>query len=287
MVKVSIIVPVYNVEKYLETCLDSLVNQTLKDVEIICVNDGSKDDSLLILQDYARRDSRIKVVNKENEGQSVARNIAIEMATGEYLGFVDSDDWVDSDYFEKLYNSAKKHDCDIACAGFKRCRKNKQRVSKSFEAELVCTNVNDKVRMDNLPSHNYIWNKIYRLSTWKDLGIKFTPKRFYEDMALLIQILHKMGKMVTVPGVYYYYRVNPESTVAQKSIKHSRDFQWAKNNLIKYAEENDIMLDVTNMIEKKEYFKIFNFTILKAYYYEFLVVYKLFGIIPVGKKMIV
>ncbi len=288
MVKVSIVVPVYNVEKYLKDCLDSLINQTLKEIEIICINDGSKDNSLLILEDYALRDSRIKVINKENEGQSIARNIGIEIATGEYLGFVDSDDWVDLEYFEKLYNSAKKHDCDIACAGFKRYKKTKKlRISKSFKDEVVCANINDKVRMDNLPAHNYIWNKIFKRDSWLNIGIKFTPKRFYEDMALLIKILHKMGSMVTVPGVYYNYRFNSESTVAQKTVKHTKDYNWAKDELVKYAEEQDILLDVTKLVQKKEYYKIFNFTLLKAYYYENLIKYKLFGFIPVGKKMII
>lgn len=100
MTKVSIIVPVYNVEKYLKRCLDSLVNQTLKDIEIICVNDGSTDGSLAILDEYVRNDDRIVVINQENSGQSVARNRGIDVAKGEYIGFVDSDDWVSEDYLK-------------------------------------------------------------------------------------------------------------------------------------------------------------------------------------------
>ena len=92
MPKVSVIIPVYNVEKYLKQCLDSVVNQTLKDIEIICVNDGSTDNSLEILEEYAQKDNRIIIISQENQGQSVARNIALEKATGEYVGFVDSDD---------------------------------------------------------------------------------------------------------------------------------------------------------------------------------------------------
>ena len=104
-IKVSVIVPVYNCEKYLKKCLDSLVNQTLKDIEIICVNDGSTDNSGRILEEYT--DSRIKIITKENGGLSSARNAGIAVAKGEYLGFVDSDDWVDLDFYEKLYNTAK------------------------------------------------------------------------------------------------------------------------------------------------------------------------------------
>lgn len=287
MAKVSIIIPVYNVEQYLERCLNSIVNQTLKDIEIICVNDGSKDSSLLILEDFASRDNRIKIVNKENEGQSVARNIGVEMATGEYLGFVDSDDWVDSDYYEKLYNSAKKYNCDIACAGYKRARGKRCSIRKAYEAELICTTTNDKVRMDNLPGDNYIWNKIYRKEAWEKAGFNFEKGRYFEDVALLIKILHQLGKMILVPDTYYNYRVNPDSTVAQKTPKRARDLAWAQRELIKYADENNINLDLNKILLKRGYFKIFNFTWLKAYYYDSLVVYKLFGFLPVGKKVIV
>lgn len=107
-VKISIIVSVFNTEKYLRECLNSLVNQTLKSVEIICVDDGSTDNSPEILEEFKAKDKRIKVIHQENFGPSVARNNALKIAQGDYIGFVDSDDWVDLDFFEKLYNAAKK-----------------------------------------------------------------------------------------------------------------------------------------------------------------------------------
>ena len=97
MNKCSIIIPVYNVEKYLPKCLDSIVNQTYKNIEIICINDGSTDNSLKILEEYAQKDERIKIINQENQGVSVARNVGIDNATGDYILFVDSDDWIDRD----------------------------------------------------------------------------------------------------------------------------------------------------------------------------------------------
>ena len=102
MPKISVIVPVYKVEKFLPKCLESLINQTLKDIEIICINDGSPDNSLKILEEYAKKDSRIKIINQKNAGPSVARNNGMSAASGEYIGFVDSDDWIDLDFYEKL-----------------------------------------------------------------------------------------------------------------------------------------------------------------------------------------
>ena len=115
-IKVSVVVPAYNVENYIEDCLKSLINQTLKEIEIIVVNDGSTDNTFEIINKYANLDFRIKVISQENQGISVTRNNGIKIAKGEYIGFVDSDDWVDENYFEELYNTAKKFDADISVA---------------------------------------------------------------------------------------------------------------------------------------------------------------------------
>lgn len=287
MVKVSVVIPVYNSAIFLKDCLESLLKQTLSEIEIICINDGSTDNSLEILKSYAEKDERIKVVNKKNEGQSIARNIGINMACGEYLGFVDSDDWVDLDYFEKLYNAAQKYNCDIACAGFKKITKNKIKIGKSYAEEKIYSLTDAKVKADKIPAHNYIWNKIYKRTSWQKEGFKFEPERFFEDMALVIKIIDKLGDMVVVPDTYYNYRTNPNSTCFQKTPKHDANLKWAKNELYKYCEENNIYIDKSKVVVKKEYYKIFNFTLMKIYYYEKLVKFKLFGFIPFGKKVII
>ncbi len=283
MVKLSIVVPVYNVEEYLRKCLDSLINQTLSDIEILCVNDGSKDSSLDILNSYAEKDIRVKVLNQPNKGQSAARNLAISKAVGEYLGFVDSDDWVDLDYFEKLYDAAKKHDADIACAGFKRCGKVNSTVRKSFKEEKVYADINDKVSVDNLPEHNYIWNKIYKREKWH---FTFSEGRYFEDMAVLIKILYELNTMVTVPATYYNYRRNPGSTVTLKTAKHKTDFQWAKNEMHSFADTHGIIMNPSYLFKKREVIKMFGLTFLKVYYYENIIKYKLFGFIPFLTKEI-
>lgn len=119
MSKVSIIVPVYNVENYLSRCLNSLINQTLKDIEIICVNDGSTDGSSAILEEFAQKDSRIRIVNKENGGLSSARNEGLKYVTSDYVGFVDSDDWIEPDTYESALSAVQKTNADIVCWGAK------------------------------------------------------------------------------------------------------------------------------------------------------------------------
>ena len=120
MPKVSIVIPIYNVEQYLRECLESVVNQTLKEIEIICVNDGSTDSSPEILKEYAEKDNRIKVISKPNSGYGHTMNVGIDAAIGEYIGIVESDDYVKLDMYETLYNIAKKNDLDVVRADFER-----------------------------------------------------------------------------------------------------------------------------------------------------------------------
>ena len=110
---ITVIIPIYNVSKYLKNCLESVINQTYKNLEIICINDGSTDNSLQILKEYKERDERIIIIDKKNAGVSAARNDGIEKASGEYLFCVDGDDYIDEDFFEKFYNNAKKNDSDL------------------------------------------------------------------------------------------------------------------------------------------------------------------------------
>ena len=213
MAKVSIIVPVYNVEKYLRKCLDSLINQTLKDIEIICINDGSTDKSLEILEEYKNRDSRIILLNQENSGQSIARNNGIKKATGEYIGFVDPDDWIDLDYYEKLYNAASTNDTDIAVGGIIRVTGIKKKKFLNFEKETITDNTNLKFELCDVPEKSYVWNKIYKTEKLKEIGLVFEKGIFYEDCIFTPQALFYLGKIVTVPNIYYYYLRRGNSTV--------------------------------------------------------------------------
>ncbi len=261
MVKISIIIPVYNVEKFLKKCLTSVVEQTLKDIEIICINDGSKDKSLHILNSFAEKDNRIIVINQSNQGQSCARNAGLEIATGEYIGFVDSDDWIDIDFYEKLYTTAKKYNADIAAAGIKRLRPYKWKYHLKIKCEEYTEDTNKKFRLCDVPDKCYVWNKIYKTSELKRYNIIFEPHVFYEDRCFTAEVLVKLKGLVSVPDTYYNYWTNNKSTVKTKSPKKDGDSVYTYNKMIKYLKDNNINLDHYFLELKK--IKLFGLTILK------------------------
>jgi glycosyltransferase involved in cell wall biosynthesis len=175
-IKVSVIIPVYNVEDYLEKCLDSVINQTLGDIEIICVNDGSTDNSPKILDRYAKLNSNIKVINKKNGGAGSARNFGLIHANGKYVGFVDSDDWISKDMYEKLYKNACEYDSDMVMCPIHvvdtTCEANIPYCSLEFFDESF-----NNRSFNHFDTKNFIFNisvtppnKIYRKSLLKELG---------------------------------------------------------------------------------------------------------------------
>lgn len=282
VIKVSVIVPVYNVEKFLPECLDSLINQTLKDIEIICVNDGSKDNSLTILQKYAQKDSRIKIIDQQNQGLSAARNSGMKTASGEFIGFVDSDDWVDLNYYEKLYNAAKKFDSDIAVGDFIREGKVLKSKKLKFKSEAVYRKNADKFEQIASPKYNYIWNKIYKRTMLENLQIGFPVGKVYEDMYWTPIVIAKCSNLVTVPDIYYHYRKNAGSIVTQKSAKVMKDCVYAEQEMLKFFEDNNIPVKVNYKYVKREKVKLFGIDIMKIYYYyPNIKKYKLFGFINV------
>jgi len=260
MVKVSVIVPVYNVEKYLGKCLDSLIGQTLKDIEIICINDGSTDNSLSILEKYAKQDSRIKIINQENQGIANTRNKSIKLAQGEYIGFVDSDDWVSCDFFEKLYNAALKYEADIAAAGIIRATDKHEKMFLEFKKETVTNNTDKKFEICDIPDKSYTCNKIYRLSKIREFNLKFKNNVTYEDIIFTPEAVHKLGTLVTVPDTYYFYYKRQGSITNTKSNKNNHSYAVEIAN--KYFKENNI--DIEFHRTKICRFKICNLTIFKT-----------------------
>ena len=236
MIKLSIIVPVYNVAEYLERCLNSLINQTLNEIEIICVNDGSTDNSLCILEKFAGLDKRIKIINQKNKGLSGARNTGIKLVQGEYFGFLDSDDWVDLDYFEKLYKRAKNCDADISLGDFIRKGKFKHKIRLKLNKEEEFVGDNEKFYGSQFYHFPCVWNKIYKTSKFNDL--RFIEGIYFEDGPYTIQALHRSNKVVTCCNTDLYYFVNPNSIVKTLNKKKEQDMYNSSKFILNYIKNN-------------------------------------------------
>lgn len=284
MIKISVIIPIYNVDKYLKKCLDTLINQTLKEIEIICVNDGSTDNCTKIIAEYTEKDSRFVVINQENSGPSMARNAGMNIARGEFLGFIDSDDWVDLNYFEKLYESAKKYNADIACCSFSRVYKSSRVRSKvRISNEIVYETVAEKYRIANIPRMCHIFNKIYKRSEIEKIKLRFDVSiGCCEDIAFTTRALFYLKRMVTVPTIYYYYRANENSIIrGEQTDKNQSDALYARKDFIEFARKNHIRRDDRYFMQRKIVYKFFNIPVIKICVWETIRKYYLFGLIKI------
>ena len=214
MVKVSVIVPIYNSEKYLKKCIDSLVNQTLADMEFILINDGSTDSSDSIINSY--NDSRIRYFKRTNHGIGATRNFGIDHASGEFIGFLDSDDYVESDMYEKLYNKCKNQNLDIViCDHYIECGNNKD-VLKFIDFDVTCLDDSPNLLLDiNLAPWNKIYSKkIFSSDTYYPVGVK------YEDtpwVALIMSRASRIGKL-NEPLYHYIVHDNSQTTVIDERV---------------------------------------------------------------------
>ncbi len=237
MPKISIIIPVYNAEQYLRECLDSVVNQTLKDIEIICVNDGSTDNSLSILEEYARTDSRIKIINKENGGVHTARNLGIDEAKGDYTIFLDADDFFDLRMFEKLYNKALETGCDIvACETY------------DYDDATKKVSNHHSLRFSALPKYKKIfswkdmftlnvinpapWNKIIKTDFLKKTGLRFCKLGPYEDIAFFYSLYAYAKSITYIEDILVYYRLNIQNQRSSLNYKSFYDLCNVFENVI-------------------------------------------------------
>ena len=213
--KVSVIVPVYCVEKYIPKCLDSLVNQTLEDIEVIVVNDGSPDNSQKIIDKYAKKyPNKIKSFKKENGGQGSARNYGLTKANGEYIGYVDSDDYVELDMYEKLYNKAKNDNLDIAICG----NYNVSEDYKDKKEDLEFIKYEDN-KINALLGKKAVWNKIYKKNIVESL--QFRSKLWYEDFDFSIKAICNAKKIDYINEPLYDYLLRKGSTMNNSNIERN------------------------------------------------------------------
>jgi len=222
---ISVIVPVYKVEKYLCKCIDSIINQTYENLEIILVDDGSPDDCPRICDEYAKKDKRIKVIHKENGGVSSARNRGIEVATGDYIAFVDSDDWIESDMYECLYNKMVSEKAECA-KGLYCINDDREKQEKFFQYIYTDEEIKDKFLYDLMFAPCIIDSKaqkndvllvcyLIKKDIIKNNNIYFkTNMKTAEDYIFLIEVLLKAKKLVVVDKILYHYRIRDDSTMS-------------------------------------------------------------------------
>jgi glycosyltransferase involved in cell wall biosynthesis len=225
MAEVSIIVPVYQAEKYIRQCIDSILAQTFTDFELILVDDGSKDNSGKICDEYAAEDKRVSVIHKENGGAASARNSGMDTAKGNYFAFIDGDDYIAPTMLECLYKSICKNDADISACNYRYAFEN------SGEKDFYTTNkyevLNGKeIFYKRKNERNYgfwtvVWNKLYKAETFKN--VRFRSGKNYEDEFWANDIFQMDIKIVTVPECLYYYRQHENSTMTMKNIRKCFD----------------------------------------------------------------
>ena len=218
---VSVVVPCYNVEAYLPRCLDSLLGQTLEDIEIICVNDGSSDRTIDILREYAQRQpDKIFVVDKDNEGVWRARFDGIRQARGEYIAFLDSDDYAEPDFIESLYTAARGAEADVAVGGFSRTD---METGKRLTDELCRERPPFSIQTDPgriIEMNGAVWNKLWRAPLLKDMHDLARPPKVLEDMLFQMLIfLHMRGPVVFVPKSLINYMVHGDSSINTISVE--------------------------------------------------------------------
>lgn len=233
--KISIIVPVYNSEKTIEKCLETLTKQTLNEIEIVVINDGSTDKSPFIIEKYVKKfPNKIKYISRENKGIGFTRNEGIEIASGEFLGFVDSDDFVAFDMYEKLYKKIIFENADIAICNYTMIDDNNNETRVSVNVPSATTLLEKPEIINSIDFAP--WNKIYKRNLFND--IRFPEKLKYEDLNTIIKVFSKAKKIVKLDDYCYYYLSNPsgETTTIDNKIF---DIFLILDDLLKYFSNSD------------------------------------------------
>lgn len=234
---ISLIIPVYKVEKYLEKCIQSVINQTYENLQIILVDDGSPDNCGKICDEYAKKDHRIEVIHKSNGGLSDARNKGLEIAKGEYIGFVDSDDYIEADMYEVLYNLLKQYNADVSICNFYTVSQGKISIKNADNGinEYNRIEILKEILLDkNIQS--YAWNKLYKKELFDE--IKYPIGKKYEDIGTTFYLLEKCNKVVVTGKSEYYYINRQDSIVNNVTESTITDYIELIMQRYDYIEEN-------------------------------------------------
>ena len=272
---ISIIVPVYNVEKYIEKCVNSIINQTYRNIEIILVDDGSKDRSGEICDELKLKDNRIKIIHKQNGGLSDARNAGMKIANGNYIGFVDSDDYIKEDMFETLYELCKKYNSDISIVSYYEIYHDKVigvRDSKKLY-ELNKIDAMKEILIDRA-IQSYAWNKLFKRELFEQ--IEFPTNKNFEDIATTLLLFERADKVVLLEDPKYYYVRRDDSIVGNRNYKTYKDYLDVIYDKYLYLDGKYKELDLYNA---------YNFVINMIWVYTIIVAYDLDKLYPEFEKL--
>lgn len=259
--KVSILVPIYNVEKYLRECLNSLVNQTLKDIEIICINDGSTDASNSILEEFSKRDERIVVINKENTGYGNSMNLGLKQAKGEYIGIVESDDFCENNMFDELYLISKENNLEVIRSDYycywSKNNENRRsgRISKTLDNKIT----NAKSNLCLLKMQPAIWSGLYKKSFLEDNNILFLESdgASYQDTGFFLKVMMCADKVMFTTKPYIHYRqdnINSSVKSKKKIFCICDEYDEVERYLKNRSDLAEIFMEYLNVLRYRGYF---------------------------------
>ncbi|WP_022765635.1 glycosyltransferase family 2 protein [Butyrivibrio sp. XPD2006] len=252
---VSIIMPVYNAQKVVGRAVESVLNQTLKDFELIIVNDGSSDSSGEILREYAKKDSRINYIDKANEGVAITRNSALDAVKGEMIAFVDADDYVRKDFLERMVSIKKDNNAQMAVCGFERFATDTPDLKTTYTPEIKVWDHGEAMKncygVYGLRMSGILWNKIYDANLFE--GIRFPENLKNEDEFVLPKLVDKCSKVAFTNEVFYYYFENSNSITTNNKYMSSTDIYKVFDNRLEYFSAKGSDYSFFVRLTKKEY----------------------------------
>ena len=254
---ISIIVPIYKVEKYLERCIQSIIEQTYKNLEIILVDDGSPDNCPQICDEYAKKDTRIVVIHQKNGGLSSARNAGLDIAKGEYIGFVDSDGYISRDMYEVLYNAIKATKAEIAICNYNKVNEHGEEVKREIQGEIIedIITFNKEEAIKEILHAKiikcYVWQKLFKKECFETL--RFPEGKNYEDIAISITCLENVNKIVGINKHEYYYLYREDSidrTKSEKNIEDAMEIAYERYKYVKLNYPNVMEYNIYSLITR-------------------------------------
>lgn len=253
MPKISIVISVYNVENYLSECLDSVINQTMRDIQIIIVNDGSTDNSQDIIDEYVTKDDRIKVVIQNNAGPSAARNIALPLITGEYTLFIDSDDYLALDLCKKTYEAALKNNAQAVIFQIERLNGTTQQRSPYYTSKKLNPGVltSEKDRLTTLHAIQ-AWHKIIRTDLIMENHLRFPHRLLFEDNPFWVETLYHTHTVVVLSDVLYIHRIQPNSIMSTSALTKRRlDFLKITDCLMHFSQHHSLSFNFKKAVYRR------------------------------------